>query len=886
MRHLRLFRHRLRSLFRRKAVEDELNRELSLHLEQLARENIKSGMNAQEARRAAWREFGSPGLVKDQCRDTRRVGLLEDLVKDLGFASRLLARSPGFTLTAVLSLALGIGANTAIFSLVDAVLLRLLPVERPRELVFLHGAGPEGTSGAPPYPCFERIRDETSSFAGVAAFATDELRVEVDGAIEQVFGQVASGSYFGVLGLKPAVGRLMTMEDERLDPPVAVIGYRYWQRRFAGAPDAIGKTIISGNRAHTIVGVMPAEFWGLEPGRHVDVTLPITLNRGGLANPDRSWFQVIARLLPGVSVKRATVEASTIFRSFLEDRDRSTEVRANHVYRVELAPASRGLGGLRSRFSRPLYALTLVAGIVLLIACVNLGNLLLARGSMRAREFAIRVATGAGSGRLVRQLLTETLLLFVLGATAGLLIAYAAIQGLTGFFAIGRRPILLDVNYDWRLALFAAGVTLVAGLLTGLWPALRALRTDPRAAMKDGETRLAGSRRSGAAARLLLAGQVALSLVLLVSAVVFVKTMANLRAVDLGFSEKHVLTMSLDPFLPGDASAEAREQFWARVLERVRGLPGVRAASLSVLTPLSGRDTGRYVSVRGIQPRSEQDQMVHLNHVSEDYFQTFGIEIVAGLAFTRNDTKPAPKVAVVNEAAAKFYFRGRDPIGETLGFGDAGVYRVVGVVRDHKHKSVREEAPRFAFVPLWQPLDGISRITLAVSSSQPPASIAAAIAQEVRAIHPNTLVSDVIGVQEQIDATLVSEQLLSTLAIGFAALALVLAAIGLYGILSYAVARRSAEFGVRMALGAPPTRIAWDVARQVLLQVGAGIAIGLPLALAAARAAEGLLFGVTPTDFGNYLLSAAVLVVVACVAAWLPARRACSINPTEALRRE
>jgi predicted permease len=476
--------------------------------------------------------------------------------------------------------------------------------------------------------------------------------------------------------------------------------------------------------------------------------------------------------------------------------------------------------------------------------------------------------------------------LFLFGAGAGLVVAYVAIEGLTGFFAIGRNPIVLDVQYNWKLAAFATGVALAAGLLTGLWPAVRALRIDPHSAMKDNETRLAGSRRSGAAGRVLVAAQVALSLVLLVAAVMFVRTMVNLRGAELGFSGSRVLTMSLDPILPAGTAAAAREQFWMRVLERVRGLPGVRAASLSVLTPLSGRSTSRLVTVRGFQPRNDADRAVHVNHVSEDYFRTFGIQLRAGRAFTPRDVGGAVRVAVVNEAAATAYFKGRDPIGETLEFGESGAYQVVGVVRDHKHRSLREEAQRFAFVPLWQPVDRNSRITLAVSSDQAPSTVARTVADEVRAVHSNTLVSDVIGVEEQIDATLVSERLLSTLATAFAALAVALAAIGLYGILSHSVARRRTEFGVRMALGAQPAHVGSGVFRDVLLQVAAGMAIGLPAAVAAARAAEGLLFGVTPADPGIYLLSAAVLTIVACLAGWLPARRACAIDPAEILRRD
>jgi len=884
VRRLRVLRHRLRSLFRPGAVEEELARELGLHVEALTREHVASGMSEADARRAARREFGSPDLAKERCRDERRLALLDDLVRDTGHARRLLARSPGFALTAVLSLALGIGASTAIFSLVDTVLLRLLPVERPHELVFLHAAGSGGRGGAPPYPCFERIRAETPSFAGMAAFAADELRVEVDGVVEQVFGQVASGGYFDLLGLRPAAGRLMTAEDERLDPPVAVIGHGYWQRRFGGAPGAVGRSLAFRDRVFTIVGVTPAGFWGLHPGREVEVTLPITQERG-LLEAGASWFDAVARLRPGASVAQATAHADTVFQSFMKERGGSREMGGRRFDRLELAPASRGLERLRSRFSKPLLALTLVAGIVLLVACANLGSLLLARGAARERELAIRLATGAGAGRLVRQLLTETLLLFLLGAGAGLLVAHLAIQGLTGFFAIGRNPIRLDVHYDWRLAAFAAALALVAGLLTGLWPARRALRTDPQGALKQGEWRLAGSPWAGAAGRVLVAGQVALSLVLLVAAAMLARTMANLRAVDLGFSPRSVLTLSLDPVLTGDGARERRERLRERTLERVRALPGVRAASLSVLTPLSGRDTGKLVTVSGFTPRSDRDRAVHLNHVSEDYFRTFGMRLRRGRAFTRGDEARAARVAVVNEAAADAWFAKRDPIGETLDFGASRVHRIVGVVQDAKHTSLREPPPRFAFVPLVQPVDPVTRVTLAVSSEEPPSSLARAVAREVEAIHPNTLVSDVVTVEEQIDATLVSERLLSTLAAAFAALALSLSAIGLFGTLSWSVARRTPELGVRMALGAPPARLAWSVLREMLVPVAAGLAVGLPAALAASRAAKALLFGVTPADPGAYLLGAAALAAVGSLAAWLPARRASSIDPSDALRR-
>jgi len=714
----------------------------------------------------------------------------------------------------------------------------------------------------------------------MAAFGIDELRVEVDGSVEQVFGQVVSGNYFQVLGVTPAAGRLMTADDERLDPPVAVIGHGYWQRRFGGAPGAIGRTLSFGNRTFTIVGVTPPRFHGFEPGRQVDVTLPITLEPAMVRNAQVQWFHAVARLRPGIGTRQAAAETNASFQSFRAERDRSDARAPARFDRIELTPASRGMEQLRARFSSPLSLMTLVTGIVLLIACANLGALLLVRGATRRREFALRLATGASSGRLLRQILTETLVLFVLGAAAGLFVAYVAIEGLTGFFATGRRPILLDVQYDWRLVSYAIGVTLATGVLTGVWPALRALGIEPPTAIKEHETRLTGWRRSRAQ-QLLVAGQVALSLALIVAAALFARTMINLRAVDLGFDSSGVLTMSLDPGLSREAGTGAREQLWTRWLERVRALPGVRSASLSVLTPLSGRNTGAMISVPGVNSRGD----VRLNHVSEDYFRTFGITVLAGRLLTRQDAASALKVVVLNETAARTVLAGRFPLGERVELGGAGLYQVVGVVGDYKHLSVREAAQPFAFVPLEQPVNPISRLTLSVSSATASPMMARAVADEIRAIHPNTLVSDVIAVDAQIDETLVSERLLAILATGFAVLVLALAAIGLYGIVSYAAAARTTEFGVRLALGAPRSHVAAGVIAEALLPVATGIAIGLPLSLMTARAAERLLFGVTPSDAMSYVLGAAAMLIVAAAAAWFPARRACALDPAVTLRR-
>ena len=822
--------------------------------------------------------------------DLRRTSWTRDVRADLLYAARTCRSEPRFVAVAVLLVAVGIGANTAIFSVSEALLLRSLPVQRPHDLVFLVAQDGRGGGSAPPYPYLQRFRAEASSFTGVAAFATDELRVTIDGRPEQVFGQVTSGSYFDLLGLEPAAGRLMTADDERLDPPVAVLGYGYWQRRFGGRRDVIGRSISFDDRTYTIIGVTPRSFWGLEPGRQVDVTLPITQS-GLVANADAQWFTAVARLRPGVSIAQATADTNAIFRSFMEDRDRAGERWRSGFVRAVLPPAAHGLSQLRSRFWLPLSALTALAGVLLLITCANLGGLLMIRGATRAREFAVRLAIGAGFGRLLRQVLTETVLLFVLGALVGLAIAYVAVQGLTDFFASGRRPVLLDVRFNWWVAAYAILVTSIAALCTGLWPALRASRTDPYTAMKNRDGHVAGMW-SLATGRLIVAGQVALSLALLVSAVVFARTMANLRAVDLGFTPGRVLTLSVRPEVPRGTSDTARAQLWTRILDQAQSISGIHAASLSVLTPLSGRNTGTALAIPGRASRGD----VRLNHVSEDYFRVFGIQLVEGRSFSRNDAPGGARVAVLSQSAARAAFGDEPAIGRMVQLGDAAVYQVVGVVRDHKHVSVRETTTRFAFVPLWQPIEPIARLTLAVSSDESSLSpgtprrrsslaLVSAVSDEVRAIHPDTLISDVIGVDDQIDATLMSERLLAALSSVFAVVVLAVATIGLYAIVSFSIARRKAELGIRLALGAPRMRVASGVIGEVLLQAGVGIAIGVPLAVAIARAAGQLLFGVTAADPANYIGGAAIMIAVACAAAWLPAQRACSIDPAEVLRR-
>jgi predicted permease len=876
--------------------ERDIVDELAQHLDDRWRELVSGGVPPEQAEVLALAEFRDRDTLARYLAALRQAqtpapvtpgaptgSWLGDLWRDVRYALRLLRRSPGFAVAAGLTLALVLGANTAIFSLIDAVLFRTLPVDRPQELVFLEARGSEGASGSPPYPWFERVREDTRTFAGMAVFATDEQRVEIEGRAEQVFGQAASGSFFDVLGVEPVIGRLLAPDDERMAPAVAVIDYGYWQRRFGGRADVLGTIITVGARPHLVVGVTPPGFSGLVPGRRVDVTTPIDRASPLLRDGGAWWCDTVARLRPGVTAAQATASADAAFQAFMQGTTLDLQLRRTHFQRAEAVPAARGLDRLRTRYTTSLQGLMALAIAVLVVGCGNLGTLLLVRGEGRAREMAIRQAAGATSGQLLRQMLTETLVVFVLGSAAGLVVARVAVAALVGFFAIGRNAVELDAHVDWRAAAFAAAIALLAAVVTGVWPALRATRVDPQHAMRTGDPRLGGAPRARAAARLLSGGQVTLCVLLLVSALLLVTTMNNLRRVDIGFTAERVLTQSLQIPATGPDAPARREQFWIRVLEQVRALPGVRAASLSTLTPMSGRDTGTLLGGPAMAGRQTPERSVRVSHVSEDFLAVYGIRVLQGRAFT--DADRTARVVVINETTQADVFRGRSAVGEMLEFDGGRRYRIIGVVKAAKHQSLREPSVRMVYVPLWQPLDPVGRVTLSVATQQAALGLAGEIDRQVRQIEPATLVSDVFDVETQVDATVIGERLLTALGSAFALLALVLSAVGVYGVLSYAVAERRGEMALRMALGAPPSRVRRETWREVQGPIVAGVACGLPLAWAASNLVRGLLFGVTPLDIGAYLLATVIVLVVSLGAAALPMLRAASINPADVMHR-
>jgi predicted permease len=814
----------------------------------------------------------------------------------------MLRHNPGFTTVAVLSLALGIGANTAIFSLIDTVLLRMLPVQKPEQLVFVENVGARGGGGAPPYPSFEQFRDRNHYFSGLAAFNADNMRISIDGRAEEVMGQKASGNYFEVLGLKAWAGRTFSPADDSVigkggpDGPVAVISYRYWKRRFAESPAVLGKVIQFEGQAVTIIGVTPPEFFGLQPGMPVDLTVPMAFAPAEMLRDKGAWWlNVVGRLKPDASPAQARAELNGIFQAFMNDRSGPSgkisgtdEMRHDYFDHIGLTPAARGLDILRNQFSKPLLVLMALVGLVLLIACANVANLLLARTAARNREFAVRLALGAGRVRLMRQVLTESLLLVGIGGLLGLLFASWAGRLLVAFFAAGQHGIAVDLHFDARVLAFSAGASLLTGLLFGLAPAFRATKTTLGAALKQQGRGLVGFRSRLPLAKLLVVSQVALSLVLLIGAGLFVRSLWNLRNLDAGFRPDGVLTLQVKP--DETVYTESRRvALWREILDRAGRIPGVRSASLSVMVPMNGMDRGVLIEVPGFRSRSVNDAAIHLNHVTAGYFETLGIPMVLGRSFTAADAGNATRVALLNETAARFYFGGRNPVGVGIRFPfgkEKPPYQIVGVVKDARHYNLRKEVPRLIYLPVFQAIDDLLSLTLAVRTAGDPSALAPILTKEARTAGPDILISDVATLTSYVDHWLLEDRLVSTLASFFGVLALLLASIGLYGTMSYSVARRTNEIGIRMALGASGTGVVRLVLRDAVIMIAAGMAVGVPAATAGGRYIRSQLFGLRPADPLTLALACLALATVALLAGYLPARRASRVHPMEALRYE
>jgi predicted permease len=873
--------HRLRSLLRSSREEAEMQRELALHVEQLTREYIAAGMSESDARHAARLEFGSVEVIKEQCRDMRRVTVVQDVFKDLAYACRLSTKSPGFTLTAVLSLALGIGANTAIFSLVDAVLLRTLPVSEPGQLVEVSRDGGRALS----YGLYEAIRDRNEVFSGVLLTSAGRwgatLYVGAVNAGDIHFSPV-SGNYFAVLGVSPVLGRTLTEQDLPASN-AAVISYQLWHRVFAGDPGALGKTMRMGRRNYTVIGVAPAGFTGVLTGQPIDIWLPITwFEPRYLRGNEASMFRTLARRAPGVT--REQVDANMM----LIARQLDTEWRLERPMRVEVADGSGGLRLLRRQFSRPLWILMTVVALLLLIATVNVANLLLARASARQREMAVRLSLGASRWRLIRQLLTESLLLGAAGGALGLLLAPVAAASLVRFLSSAMGTMTLSLDVDARILAFTLTTSLIVVVLFGLAPALAATRLDLTAMFKGSPAATTGERRARPGTWLVVA-QVAISCVLLAGAILFARSLQTLTHLDAGFKRENVLLLGvgLDP--EKSFSEGERVRIYERVLERLARIPGVRSAAFSSEQLFSGSTWTESVRTSTFTPQRGQDRDAVLLVISPRFFETMGTSLLRGRTFEAQDDERAARVAIVNEAMAGYFFGRTDAVGQTfqIGEGSSGPQiQVVGIVQDAKYKSLRDPAPRIIYLPALQVPGPVSQPGLAIRTAGDPERMADLLWKEA-----HNEVADLrwrgTGTQAQlVEGTIAQDRMLAQLSAAFGVTAMVLVCLGLYGLTAYEVSRRTSEIGVRLALGAQRTDVVRLFVGRSMILVTIGVVLGVGGAAALGRLVESLLFGVRSSDAVTFFASAALLLAVGAAAAYWPARRAARLNPIATLRTE
>jgi predicted permease len=794
---------------------------------------------------------------------------------------------------------LGIGANTAIYSLVNALLLRTLPVREPNRLVIFALSTPERFSGNEiPLNLFQQIRDRNTVLEEFAGMGNPPMTLSGGGPAERVDGQVVSGNFFETLGVSAALGRVLKPEDDRIPDarPVCVISYGLWQRRFGGDAGVIGRTIEINGHPLTVLGVTPKEFTGLNPDSPIDITVPLMM--AGVFKPNIPWLQPFGRLKPGIGVVQAQASLDALYHQLQTQPASAGKLSGAKVL---LLPGSRGISSLQSQYERPLIMLMAVAGLVLLIACANVTNLLLARSASRAREIAVRLALGAGRARLVRQLLAESILLTITGAALGMPLAYAVdrtlvvlapqqIKGSGLIVAVNR-----DVNPDWRVLLFTLGVAIVVGMLSGILPAFRSTRADTRSgfgpALKGG----AGVRPPGrlSFANAMAVVQVALSLVLLIAAGLFLRSLHNLRSVDLGFDPERMVMLTIEPRWSGYSQA-ASQGFIDSLEQRARNLPGVVAVSPGVVGPLSGEPVATAIDVPGYVPQPNErwqipegyaPSMIPINYVGSDYFKTLSTPLVSGRLFNDQDGR-VNKVAIVNQKTAAHYWPHESPLGKhvLMGGRDAVDCQVVGVVRDVKSESLRQDAPPMVYMPFRQSRGMHVRFHVRVAGTTPP--VIAALIRVVHDLDPTVAAYNVTTMEAQLDRTISLDRLMATLTAVFGLLAVVVAAVGLYGVMAFAVAARTREIGIRMALGATCSRVLRQVIAESAVLTAIGIGVGLPVALWVSRAAGSILYGVSPADPWTYAALALVLAGIALGASWIPARRAARVDPVVALRYE
>ena len=879
-------------LFSRRRLYDDVSAEIREHLDEKAEELVAGGMTRKQASAAARREFGNLTLIEQDSRGAWGWTAIESFFADVRYGLRAMRRTPGFAALAILSLALGIGANTAIFSLINTLMLRTLPVRDPGQLVALmhrYPAPDEPHDNTFSLQTYHLMRDHNAAFSGLIASSYKPLLMRSDGLESEIVNSgFAEGSFFSLLGMNPALGRLIAPEDDQASQPspVAVLSWSFWKTKFNSDPAILGKKLIVEDVDVTIVGVAPRNFSGLQVETSQDLWLPLAMEPAmAPSDRDRRQISLLGRLKPGVSMEQARAEMAVLYESTLDEDARVSGNPYIRKFKFEMEPAGAGLSILRENFAKPLLALMAIVGVLLLIACANVASMLLARGAARQHEMAVRAAVGAGHFRLVRQVLTESLLLSVAGTLLGVVLAYFSASLLVRIILAARRigtPLELHVHSDAKVLFFTIAVTLFTALLFGLLPALRAL--GPAVARSLQQTGRSGETRSRRFfGKCLVAGQVALSVVLLSAAMQFIRHLSNLEHLDVGFQRDHLLLVALDPEHSG-LEGEQLSRAYRELLAPLAAIAGVRSVSLCGATPISGAGANRAVIVPGYDPKPGEIRNVAENWVAPKYFETLGTPLLAGRDFAFRD-QGRPRVAIINQTMAHYYFADRSPIGENLSFdGDEQRYEIVGVVGDTKLYDIREPTHRTIYFNMFQePWPG-SRFVLRTNID--PDAVAPEVIRTVHSVLKTVAIKNVRTMVDQVDETIVPERLIALLSGWFGALGALLAAIGLYGLLAYTVARRINEIGIRMALGATSGRVTRMVLREALAMVCAGLIIGIPLAFWGKRFAATLIADLPAASVAPIVFGSVGMIALALLAAYMPARRAARVDPLVALRYE
>jgi putative ABC transport system permease protein len=835
---------------------------------------------------------------------------MTDLWQDLRFGLRMLGKNPGFTAIAVLTLALGIGANTAIFSLINQILLRRLPVPNPTELVVLHDPGPmtghvssDGDeSESFSFLMYKSLRDSASSLCSMLARYNFEASLADHGKTERGLGELVSGNYFEALGVQPAIGRVFSPNDDRVPNghPLVVLSHSYWSRHFGGDPSVLNKSILINNREMTIVGVASDGFTGVQVGKSPDVFVPLmmasamTQQRDTLEGWNNYWIKVLARRKPGVSNEQLTAALNTYYHPLLEQQIitingwNDQKKKAFLEKKINLTPGSRGRLVAQRDAGDPLIALFAMVALVLLIACTNVANLLLARGATRNREFAIRGALGATRARMMRQLLVESLLCALGSGLLGIVLGSWLIGVLTAMVVDNAQISGLTPHMDFTVLIFAAAATVLSGMLFGILPAWRVTRSSVSDVIKDQGSTSSASVSHVRFRKLLVAGQVAFTMLLLAGATLFVRTLWNLRSIDIGLRTENVISFSMAPALNG-YDAPRGVALVDQLRAHIAAVPGVRTVASADIGALTGDDEGRNITPEGGIELPDELQDVNYVGVSPNYFSTLGVPLISGREFGESDGATSPKVAVASESMVKRFFPGRNALGMHFKFGGGKDNKepeieIVGIVRDVMQDHVHSTATNpYIYLPYAQQ-PRFSSMTFYVNSARDSQQLAPELQSQVRELDPNLPVYDVKTMQRLVEEDLFPARLVAVLSAGFASLAALLAAMGIYGVLAYLVVQRTREIGIRMALGAEPGDVRWLVVREVGSMVIAGVAIGLPLAYGMAHYSESLLYGVKANSPSAYVLGLVLIAVVALAACYLPARRATRVDPLVALR--